>query len=104
MLYTDSIVIDWSILCCCRIVDLGVDSGHSTEPTGHFQLLPRKYLSDYCRPKSIQYFEFSLCFPTPILSTKLCGLGELTLVLELGDQSYLRSTRDLAAAMGTKIS
>ncbi len=48
VLRTDSIVIDWFILCCCRVVDLGVNSGHSTEPSRHFQLLPCKYLSDYC--------------------------------------------------------
>jgi hypothetical protein len=27
--------IDWSILCCRRVVDLGVNTGHPTEPTGH---------------------------------------------------------------------
>ncbi len=39
VLHTNSIVIDWFILCCCRVVDLSVDSGHSTEPTGNLQLL-----------------------------------------------------------------
>jgi hypothetical protein len=38
---TDSSVVDWFILRRCRIVDLSVDSGPSTEPTGHLQLLPR---------------------------------------------------------------
>ena len=37
-------VIDWSILCCRRIVDLGVDSGYSTEPTRYFQFLPLEHL------------------------------------------------------------
>jgi hypothetical protein len=39
--------IDWSILCCCCIVDLSVDSGPSAKPAGHFQFLPREYLSGY---------------------------------------------------------
>ena len=47
MLHTDSLAIDWFILRCCRFLDLGVDSGHTTEPTGHLQLLPSQYLSDY---------------------------------------------------------
>ena len=33
--HTSSMAIDWSILCCCRILDLSVDSGHSTKPTRH---------------------------------------------------------------------
>ena len=41
VLHTNSSVLDWSILRCCRIVDLSVDSGHSTEPTRHIQFLPR---------------------------------------------------------------
>ncbi len=41
-------VLDWFILCCRRVIDLGVNSGHSTKLTGHLQLLPRKYLSSYC--------------------------------------------------------
>ena len=71
---------DRVILCCCCVVDLSVDSGHSTKPTGHFQLLSCQHLSDYCRP---QHFEFPPFIPTPIFSTKLCRLGEHTLVLEL---------------------
>jgi hypothetical protein len=39
--YADSSVVDWSILRCCRVLDLGVDSRPSTEPTGHLQFLPR---------------------------------------------------------------
>ncbi len=74
MFYTDSSAIDRFILCCCRVVNLGVSSGHSTRPTGHLQLLPRKYLSDYCRPESIHCFGFPPCFPTPFFSTKLCSL------------------------------
>ena len=44
--HTDSSVIDWFILRCCRILDLRVHSGHPTEPTGHLQLLPCQYISD----------------------------------------------------------
>jgi hypothetical protein len=47
VLYADSLVIDRSILCCCRDVDFSFDSRHSTEPAGHLQFLPREYLSGY---------------------------------------------------------
>ena len=30
-----SFILDWFILRFCRIFDLGVNSGHSAEPTGH---------------------------------------------------------------------
>ena len=45
LIYANSPVIDRIILRCCRIVDLSVHSGHSTESSGHFQFLPREYLS-----------------------------------------------------------
>ena len=35
VLHADSMVIDWSILRCCRNVDLGVNTGYSTESSGH---------------------------------------------------------------------
>jgi hypothetical protein len=82
------VVIDWFILRCCRLVNLGIDSGSSTESTGHLQLLPCEYVSSYyCRHKSIQYLDFPPCLPTPIFSTQLCRLGKLALVLKLGHQS-----------------
>ena len=67
-------VIDWSILRPCCILDLSVDSGHFTEPTGHLQFLPCEHLSGYCRPEWIQYLEFPSSFPSPILPANLCGL------------------------------
>ncbi|KAH9035162.1 hypothetical protein EDB83DRAFT_2525112 [Lactarius deliciosus] len=52
----DGILIFTSIfsqfLCSCRIVDLSVHSGHSTEPTGHFQFIPHQYLSILADPAS----------------------------------------------------
>jgi hypothetical protein len=45
---TDVMGVDRSILCCSRVVDFGVNSGHSTKLTGHLQLLPREYLSGNC--------------------------------------------------------
>ena len=33
--HANSMVIDWSILRCCRNVDLGVNTGYSTESSGH---------------------------------------------------------------------
>ena len=35
VLHANSMVVDWSILRCCRLVDLGVNTGHSTESSGH---------------------------------------------------------------------
>ena len=42
-----SMVIDWSLLRCCRNFDLSVYPRPSTGSTGHFQLLPREYLPGY---------------------------------------------------------
>ena len=81
-LYLTQLVIDWIILCCCCVVDIGVHSGHSTESAGYFQFLSLKHLQDCDRP---QYFEFPPCFTTSFLSTELCNLGQCTLVPELGD-------------------
>ena len=33
--HADSMVIDWSILRCCRNVDLGFYTGYPTESSGH---------------------------------------------------------------------
>ena len=101
---TNSMAIDRFILCCCRIVNFSIDSGYSPEPTGHLQLLPREHISDSYRSRSTQYFQFPSCFSTSILPTNLRSLGERTLVPELGNQSYMCSACDVAAAMGTKIS
>ena len=35
VLHANSMVIDWSILRCCRNVDLGVNTGYPTESSGH---------------------------------------------------------------------
>ena len=47
--YVYSSSVDRFILCCCRIIDLGVNSGCSTEPTRHLQFLPLKQLPGYSR-------------------------------------------------------
>ena len=41
LLHAHPMIIDRSILRCRRNIDICIDSGHSTEPTGYFQLLPR---------------------------------------------------------------
>ena len=48
LLHAHPMAIDWSILRCRRNVDICIDSGYTTEPTGYFQLLPREHLSDAC--------------------------------------------------------
>ena len=40
VLHINSRIKDWFILSCCGVVDLSVYPGHSTELTGHLQLLP----------------------------------------------------------------
>ena len=35
VLHANSMVIDWSILRCCRNFDLGVNTGYPTESSGH---------------------------------------------------------------------
>ena len=99
-IYANSLVIDWSILRCCCVVDLGFHSGPPAKPAGHFQFLPRQYVSSNDQPK---YIEFTPYFPTPVHSTKLCHLGQYALVPELSDQHYLRPTRDFATAVGPTI-
>ncbi len=97
---TDSLSIDRFILRCCCIVDLSVHSGPATELTRHFELLPCKYLSDSRGP---QHFDFPPFFPASVHSAKLCHLGQLALVPELGDRHYLCATCDAATTVGTEI-
>ena len=59
VLLTHSIVIDRFILCCCRIIDLSVDPGYVTKPTGYLQFLPREQISESHRAP---YFKFPPCF------------------------------------------
>ncbi len=103
MSHADSLTTDRFIFRCCCVVDLSVHPGHSAELTRHFQLLPCKYLSDSRGPQSIQQFDSPPFFPASVHSAKLCDLGQLALVPELGDQYHLRATRDVATTMGTKI-
>ena len=104
MLYADLLVIDWSILRCCRNVDLSIDTGSSTEPSGHVQLLPREYLSGHDQSKRTQQLELPPFFPTAILSTEPRSLGKRTLVLEPRDQPYMCPPCNATAAMGTTVS
>ena len=66
---------DWFILRCRRVIDLGIDSGYSTQRTEHVQLLSRQYLSDRRGPKSTQLFEFTPYYPTSLSAANLCRLG-----------------------------
>ena len=77
---------DCCILRCCRLFAFGIAPGSATEPAGHIQLLPCQHIPASCRPESTQYFHFPPYYPSSILSTDLCCLGERTLVFELGDQ------------------
>jgi hypothetical protein len=47
MLCTVSYPVDRFILCCRRVLDLGLDSGHPRESARHVQFLPLEHLQDY---------------------------------------------------------
>ena len=85
--------IDGSILRCCCVVDYSFHSGTSTESTGHLELLPCQYLSSYNQRRCTRHLEFPPYFPSPILSTRICSLGQCSLALEPGHQSYVCSAR-----------
>ena len=99
-IHTNSLLIDWSILCFCCIVDLSIDSRPPAESTRYIQLLPRQRVSGY---DSSERIEFPPSFTAPVHSTELCSLGQRAVVLELGDQYYLRSPCDIATAVGMTI-
>ena len=68
VLHIDSIIIDRIILSCCRIVDLSLNTGYSTKPTGllNFYLGWRESRrcsrgrSWTCRVGSVEYLESTL--------------------------------------------
>ena len=95
--------IDGSILRCCCVVDYSFHSGTSTKSTGHLELLPCQYLSSYNQRRCTRHLEFPPYFPSPILSTRICSLGQCSLALEPGHQSYVCCARKFSAAMGAKI-
>jgi hypothetical protein len=97
-------IVDRSILCCCSRIGRVVDPRPQTEFAGYHRILSREHLSASRRP------QYNSCiYPchststSPLLSSEIRNLGELTLVLELGDQSYMCTLGDLVTAVGATI-
>jgi hypothetical protein len=95
------VILDWFIFRGRRDFYLDVNPRHSSEPTGHIQLLPRKYSPGAHWLESIQYFP--PFFPTNVHSTNVWYLDQFPLVLELGHQHDMRRPRKFATAVGTEI-
>ena len=49
--HTNSLLVDWSILCCCCVVDLSVNSRPPAESTRYIQFLPLQHVSCYDSPE-----------------------------------------------------
>ena len=97
-----SVTLDWFVFRGRRNFYLVVNSGYSSEPTSHVQLLPRRYSSSaYYGLESIRYFPSF--FSTAIHSTDVWYLGQFTLVRELGHQYDMCCSRKFATAVGTEI-
>jgi hypothetical protein len=98
-------IIDWFVLCCCSRIDRGVDSRPQAEFAGYRCVLSREHLSASRGPQYNSYIY--PCHSTstyPLLSSEIRNLGELTVVLELGDQPYMCTLGDLVTAVVTPIS
>ena len=79
------------ILCHSRCIAYGHNTGPQAKLARHLRILPREHLSTstFRRLKRFSFVD-PICFgqTTCILSTKICHLGELTLVLELGCKPF----------------
>ena len=78
--------VDWFIFCRSCRTPFSDYRGPETKQSGYLRVLSWEHLSGSCRP------ECNTCFhplpfrqTTPVLSSKTCRLGELTLVLEPGN-------------------
>ena len=50
-IHANSLPIDWSILCCCCIVNLSINSRPPAESTRYIQFLPLQHVSGYDPPE-----------------------------------------------------
>ena len=98
--------IDWSILYGRRWVTGRVHPGPQTELPRYLCILPCEHLSGFCRFKrhgTTNLSPLRCRCTTPVLSSEICRLGELTLGFELGDQPYWCSLSNIVTTMGTSI-
>ena len=96
--------IDRIILCRSRCPPCCHRPGPETKQSGYLCILPRQHLSGSRRPERNTLTHSFPCRPTTlILSSKICHLGEFSLVPELGDEPQLCFVGDIVTAMGTSI-
>ena len=99
-------MIDRSILCGHRCVTRRVYPGPQTKLARYLCILSCEHLSSFCgfkRHGATVLSPFHCRCTTPVLSSEICRLGELTLGFELGDQPYWCSLSNIVTAMGASI-
>ena len=97
--------LDRSILCRSLCPSCYFRPGPETKQSGYLGILPWQHLSGPGRPeRNTLIHSFPSRKAAPILSSEICGLGEHTMVLELGDESQLCFMGDIVTTMGTSIS
>lgn len=96
--------IDWSILCGSSYTCDGLDAGPQAKLTRYFRVLSRENVSAPSRPQWVSPVHPFYCgLSSSFLPPEICRLGEHTLVLEPGYQSYMCYAGDLVTTMGTSI-
>jgi hypothetical protein len=103
-LHLGSIFIEWFVLCRRCNVARCDDPRPQVKSARYLCVSSRKNPSDPCRSQRIPHrHTFYFNKTIHLLSSKLLCLGQLTLVLELDPQPYMRSSGYIATAVGTPI-
>ena len=98
--------IEWFIRCHRWCIAHDLSPGSEAKLARHLRILPTEHISasSFWQHK---YFPSvgPICLgqTTCVLSTKICHLGELTLVLELGCQSFVRHVRNDDSELGSSV-
>jgi hypothetical protein len=96
--------LDWFILGCRRGIGCGLYPGSQAKFTGCFSILSPEHLSTPRRPKCIScIYPCHSSYATIVLSTEISSLGQLSLVPQFGDESYMCATGDIVTAVGASI-
>jgi hypothetical protein len=94
------------ILCHCRCFAYDLNPRPQAKLTRHLRILPKEHLSASSsrQPKCFSSVD-PVCFgrTSSILSTKICHLGELTLVPELGYQPFVCHGGNYGSELGSSI-
>jgi hypothetical protein len=101
-----NIAVDRSIRCCPRSIAHGLRSRPQAKSAGHLcsYILSRKHLSTSRRPECISCINpCHSSSTTPIFSTEISNLGQLTLVPQFGHRSNMCPTGNNVTTVGTSI-